>query len=108
MLKGVFPMQHIINYNETNYLIEVATDYESKTYLVTARTDESTKEQEILTKIMEMPALDITCVMIDEVNFPGIENVLIEANILEPDLLTVIFDDYPVYQLTNEAIQNAA
>ncbi|MEX2935942.1 hypothetical protein [Staphylococcus saprophyticus] len=101
-------MQHIINYNETNYVIEVVIDNESKTYLVTARTEESTRENETLTKIIEMPSLDTTWVLIDEVNFPGIENVLIEANILEPDLITVIWEDYPVYQLTSEAIQNVA
>lgn len=96
-----------LKYNNQMYDIEFKPFYDGVSIAILLVPQNDNKEDvQVVSVASEVPAMIDSWVLINHVDYPDIESVLIENNIIESSLITQIcYGDYfyPCYSLTDEA-----
>lgn len=99
-------MQHTLDYNGITFEVEIIPYKECFSFGLRGLSEE-TAEPEMLTIRPSSCYTASSWIVLDVEEFPDIENSLIDAGIIEPEIITVIdynFENYPVYELSDDAI----
>lgn len=98
-----------LTYNNQTYNIEIKTYFDGISIAILLLPQNSTDEEmKVVSVASEVPPMIDSWVLVDNINYPDIENVLIENKIIESDMVTQICygsQFYPCYSLTDEAYE---